>query len=155
MKKRKTYSLAELVAQCDPDAPVKGELRHWEQVPPVGLEQTVMEGQVDIREAILAFTEKLSGQYEVLQVILFGSRARCDYQPESDTDIAVILRGDSGDFVETKLAMAGLAFDVLLETGVLIQAFPIWEGEWERPDTYASPAILKNVAREGIIIWHT
>ena len=111
-----------------------------------------MEGQADIRETILVFTEKLSGQYEVLQVILFGSRARYDYQPESDADVAVILRGDSGDFVETKLAMAGIAFDVLVETGVLIQAFPIWEGEWERSDKYSSPAILENVAWEGIII---
>ena len=35
----------------------------------------------------------------------------------------------AGDFIATKLDMAGLAFDVLLETGLLMQAFPIWDGD--------------------------
>lgn len=153
MIERRPYELAELLAQCDLGAPVPEELRDWEQMAPVGLEQAVVEGQSDIRKAILVFTEKLRSQYDILQVILFGSRARGDYHPESDADVAMILRGDAGDFVETKLAMARHAFDVLVETGVMIQAFPVWQDEWAHPDKYSNPAILKNIAREGIIIW--
>lgn len=49
MKNRKSYSLTELVAQCDPDAPMPETLREWDQAAPVGLEQVVMGDQVDIR----------------------------------------------------------------------------------------------------------
>lgn len=129
------------------------ELQDWSQAPSVGLEQPVMDGQVDIRDAVLAFFEKLHSQYEVAQLILFGSRTRDDYQPDSDADVAVIIRGEPGDFVETKLSLTGLAYDVLLQTGVRIQPFPIWETEWSNPERYSNPYILQNIAREGIIIW--
>jgi antitoxin ChpS len=49
MKNRKSYSLTELVAQCDPDAPMPETFREWDQAAPVGLEQVVMGDQVDIR----------------------------------------------------------------------------------------------------------
>ncbi|KXS54833.1 MAG: DNA polymerase subunit beta [Marinobacter sp. T13-3] len=153
MAKRKQYKLDELVAQCDPEAPRPSELKAWEETASVGLEQEVMGDQVDIRQAILVFAEKLRGHYDASQLILFGSRARGDYHTESDADVAVILPGNPGDFVETKLAMADLAFDTLLEMGVLIQAFPVWESEWDHPASYSNSNILQNIAREGIIIW--
>jgi antitoxin ChpS len=153
MTKKESYTLDELVAQCDPEAPRPSELKAWEETTPVGLEQDVMGDQVDIRQAVLVFAEKLRGQYEATQLILFGSRARGDYHTESDADVAVILPGDPGDFLETKLHMAGLAFDALLETGVLIQAFPVWESEWKQPESYSNPTILRNITREGVIVW--
>lgn len=39
------------------------------------------------------FIARLSGQFEVTGAILFGSRARQTHQPESDADVAVLLRG--------------------------------------------------------------
>jgi len=80
---------------------------------------------------------------------LFGSRARGDYHAESDADVAVILQGPIGDFLETKLALADIAFDNLVETGVLVQALPVWESEWEQPVHYDSPALLQNILRDG------
>lgn len=35
---RPRYSLAELVAQCDPAAPPSAEARDWDEAPPVGRE---------------------------------------------------------------------------------------------------------------------
>ncbi len=67
--------------------------------------------------------------------------------------MAVILRGQPGDFVDTKLEMAGLAFDVLLDTGVLIQALPVWEREWANPKGYSNPELLENIVRDGIVLW--
>lgn len=151
MKNRKSYSLTELVAQCDPDAPMPEALREWDQAAAVGLEQVVMGDQVDIREAVLVFREKLANRFDAVQLILFGSRARGDYHEESDADVAVILSGQPEDFVETKLAMAGLAFDVLVETGVLIQALPVWECEQTSPTGYSNPELLQDIARGGIV----
>ena len=153
MAKTKTYAFSELVAQCDQNAPMPKALQDWDQMASVGLEQTVMAGQVNIREAVLAFSEKLADRYEATELILFGSRARGDYHPESDADVAVILRGQPEDFVDVKLAMAGLAFDVFIETGILIQALPVWESEWANPTGYSNPALLQNITREGVVLW--
>lgn len=153
MKDKKSYSLSDLVAQCDPSAPMPEALRDWEQAALVGLEQVVMGDQVNIREAVLLFRKKLADRFDVVQLILFGSRARGDYHDESDADVAVVLAGQSGDFVDTKLEMADLAFDVLLDTGVLIQALPVWEREWANPNSHSNPALLQNIAREGIVLW--
>jgi hypothetical protein len=48
--------------------------------------------------------------------------------------------------------MADIAFDVLLETGVLISPLPIWSDEWEHPENYSNPALLHNIERDGIRI---
>lgn len=152
--KKPRYKLSELIAQCDKNSPMLPEMVTWEQAESVGLEQDVMGDQLDIRKAVLTFGAKLrSQQYEMTQLVLFGSRARGDYHAESDADVAVFLRGAPGDFLETKLAMAGIAFDVLLKTEVLIQALPVWEADWRQPERYSNPALLKNVALDGVIIW--
>ncbi|MGC8119996.1 nucleotidyltransferase family protein [Marinobacter sp. VGCF2001] len=153
MTEKKTYHLNDLVAQCDPSAPMPEAVREWDQAFSVGLEQTVMGDQVDIREAVLVFGEKLAGRFDAVQLILFGSRARGDYHDESDADVAVVLAGQPGDFVDTKLEMAGLAFEVLLDTGVLIQALPVWEREWANPQGYSNPELLENIVRDGIVLW--
>lgn len=154
MTEKKTCHLDDLIAQCDPSAPMPEAVREWDQATSVGLEQTVMGDQVDIRNAVLVFREKLANKFDAIQLILFGSRARGDYHDESDADVAVILVGQPGDFVDTKLAMADLAFEVLTETGVLIQALPVWESEWCNPDNYSNPGLLHSVARDGIPLWH-
>jgi antitoxin ChpS len=153
MTDRKRYSLSDLVAQCDLSAPMPEAVRDWEQAEPVGLEQVVMGEQVDIGEAVLRFREKLADRFDIVQMILFGSRARGDYHNESDANVAVILAGQPGDFDETKMEMAGLAFDVLLDTGVLIQALPVWENEWGNPAGYSDSSLLQSIALEGVLLW--
>jgi hypothetical protein len=39
---------------------------------------------------------------------------------------------------------------VLLETGVHIQPLPLWEEEWEHPETFSNPRLIENIRREGI-----
>ena len=50
----------------------------------------------------------------------------------------------------TLSALSGLAFDVFLETGILIQPVPISSRSWTHPESFPRPSFLKNVAREGI-----
>jgi predicted nucleotidyltransferase len=105
-----------------------------------------------ILNALRLFAERITAKFDVLDLILFGSRARGDHDRGSDADVAVLLRGDHQRLLPTKLAMADEAFDVLLETGLHIQPLPIWEDQWADPDHYSNPRLLKNIAREGLRI---
>jgi predicted nucleotidyltransferase len=101
-------------------------------------------------QAARLFAQRISDEYDIAAVIVFGSHARQTPHPDSDMDVAVLLRGDHQRFLPTKLAMADVAFDVLLETGVNISPFPVWLDEWEHPETYSNPRLLKNIAAEGV-----
>ena len=111
---------------------------------------TIALADPDTERAARAFLAGVAMRYDLAGAILFGSRARGNHRPDSDADIAVLLHGSPGPFVATKMAMADIAYDVLLETGIRIQAFPIWEQEWEHPEAYSNPRLLDNIQREGI-----
>lgn len=104
----------------------------------------------EIEGAVQSFATKVEGHFDVTGMILFGSRARKTHRPDSDVDIAVLLRGQSGEFTSTKLALADIAYDVLLETGIRFQPLPIWEEEWKHPETYSNPQLLRSIERQGI-----
>ena len=112
--------------------------------------KSIADIDLDTANAARAFIDKVAGQYDLAGAILFGSRARKSHRPDSDADVAVLLHGRPGKFVATKLAMADLAYDVLLATGIRIQPLPIWEEEWKHPETYSNPRLLNNIEREGI-----
>lgn len=105
---------------------------------------------IHTEKAVRTFIAKVADRYDLAGIILFGSRARKSHRPDSDADVAVLLHGKPGKFVATKLAMADLAYDVLLETGIRIQPFPIWEVEWAHPEVYSNPQLLHTIEREGI-----
>lgn len=79
-------------------------------------------GSVDLAtaEAVRAFLARLEGRFEVRHAILYGSRARGDFRPDSDADMALVLAGPPADRMAATLVMADEAFDVLLATGIRI-----------------------------------
>jgi predicted nucleotidyltransferase len=93
--------------------------------------------------AVRVFLERAGDAFDLKGALLYGSRARHSHRPDSDADLAVLLRGPSRPFLDTKLALADIAFDVLLETGILIQLLPIWEDEWEHPERHSAPALIR------------
>lgn len=102
------------------------------------------------QQAVQRFVSLLADRYDLAEVIVYGSRARGTHGSTSDADVAVLLRGEEHRFLKTKLAMADVAFDVLVETGINISPLPVWLDEWEHPEEYANPALLRNIASEGI-----
>ncbi|MGE0873738.1 MAG: nucleotidyltransferase family protein [Burkholderiales bacterium] len=117
---------------------------------PTAVAGPTIEVDVDTQRAARAFLAQVTRRYDVERAILFGSRARRDHRPESDADIAVILRGHRQRFLDTKLELADIAFDVLLETGILIQPLPVWADEWAHPEQYRNPALLESIGRDGV-----
>ena len=107
----------------------------------------------ETERAARVFLKRLEGKYPIVDAILYGSRARGDHTSESDADIAVILKGERGerrDRTAASLDMAGLAFEVMMETGVMVQGLPLWETELARPETFTNPALINNILREGV-----
>ena len=103
-------------------------------------------------KATRAFATRVANEYPTERAILFGSRARGTAHDESDADVAVILKGAVGHFIQTKMAMIDIAYDILLDTGIRIQPLPVWEFEWAHPESYSNPHLLYNIAREGITL---
>ena len=101
-------------------------------------------------EAVRRFLALVSERYDVAGAILYGSRARGTHDHESDADVAVLLNGEHRRRLPVKLDMAGTAFDVMLDTGVLVSPYPIWVDEWDHPEDFSNPALLSNIGREGI-----
>ena len=73
-----------------------------------------------------AFLERVRMQFDVAEAILFGSRAHGDFLPDSDADIAVLLRGEPGKLVSTTLEMSDVAYDVLLDTVINVSPLSVW-----------------------------
>ena len=100
--------------------------------------------------AVRRFLDLLSDRYDVAHVIVFGSRARGTHRKDSDLDLAVLLRGDPQRFLDVKQIMADVAFDAMLESQILISPLPIWMCEWDHPEGYSNPDLLRRIAAEGI-----
>ena len=104
----------------------------------------------DTERAARVFMQRLEGKYPVFSAILFGSRARGTHTAESDADIAVILEGAKGNRYAIGGDMAGIAFDVMMETGVLVEALPLWADEINRPETFSNPGLILSIQRDGL-----
>jgi uncharacterized protein len=105
---------------------------------------------VDTAHATRAFIKRVEGRYPVRETILYGSRARNTHRADSDADLAVILSGPIGNRKAAAFDMAGIAFDVLLETGILVEALPLWEDELDHPERFSNPELIENIRREGL-----
>ncbi len=101
-------------------------------------------------DAVKRFLSRIADRYDMAGAVLYGSRARGTHRPDSDADVAVLLRGERQRLLPTTLAMADVAYDVLLETGINIAPLPIWTDEWENSETHSNPGLLRNIAREGV-----
>ncbi|WP_218569051.1 nucleotidyltransferase domain-containing protein [Pseudomonas sp. A-1] len=124
--------------------------RDWRTCPPFPLGQARGLLDRETEAAARRFLSLIADRYDIAGALLYGSRARGTHRPDSDADLAVILPGEHQHFLSAKLAMADVAFDVLLETGILISPLPIWLDEWKHPENYSNPALLHTIAAEGI-----
>ena len=99
--------------------------------------------------AIKAFSKQIGKLYgeKLIEIRLYGSRARGDHEKDSDVDLLVILK-DFSDFWEEFKKISEYASTISLEFDIVISAIPICESEWKARNT---PLIL-NARREGMAI---
>ncbi|PWR18488.1 nucleotidyltransferase domain-containing protein [Zavarzinia aquatilis] len=104
----------------------------------------------DTEVAVRRFLTRIASRYDVVGALLYGSRARGDHQPDSDADLALLLRGRHQRLLTTAIALGDVAYDILLETGINISPLPVWLDDWEQPQNAHNPALLNAIARDGI-----
>jgi predicted nucleotidyltransferase len=78
------------------------------------------------------------------RVVLFGSRARGDFRPDSDYDVAVFLHDYRYMWVELH-PLAEMTTDILEDSGEVISAKPCPAGAWRE-----RTAFMREVRRDGI-----
>jgi len=78
------------------------------------------------------------------RVVLYGSRARGDYRPDSDYDVAVFIK-DPGTLTEELDKLASLTTAILLDTGAVISAKPFLAGTYR-----ARTAFMHDLRKHGL-----
>ena len=96
------------------------------------------------------FLALVGERYPVREAYLFGSRARGTHRPDSDADVAVVLRGEKDDRGAAVLDMADVAFDVMMDLDVLVEATPLWEGEFDDAESGLTRYLVRDIRRDGI-----
>ena len=96
------------------------------------------------------FLAVIGTRYPVRDAYLFGSRARGTHRPDSDADIAVILRGETGNRGAAIIDMADVAFDIMMDYDILIEATPLWEDEFDDSESRSTLYLLRNIRRDGV-----
>ena len=108
-------------------------------------------GESDVARALDLFAASVHAAYadRLSGLFLFGSRARGDFEPFSDADVAVVLNDSDWALVSETRRLARLANEVLIETGVEIQAWPVSQAAWDDPAHHAETALIENMRRDA------
>jgi predicted nucleotidyltransferase len=103
-----------------------------------------------IETAIQSLKERLVKMYgHDVEVRVFGSVARNDYQEDSDIDILVVLPFQVNNAIEEQVF--DLAYDVELEHGLIIGTI-VYSKEFWYSVQAASMPLYKNIQREGLTV---
>jgi len=81
-------------------------------------------------------------------VYLFGSRARGDFSPFSDVDVAIVV-SDEIDISSETVPLSSAAYDVLLETGAEVQPWVFHETDWDHPERSFARSLIRSAKREA------
>jgi predicted nucleotidyltransferase len=98
------------------------------------------------RAALAELKSGLARQFKLVELRLFGSKARGDSNSESDIDVLIVL--EDCDW-ETRKAVSALCFETSLEYDVVIIPVVYTRAKRDSPFTRATPFYL-SVAREGV-----
>lgn len=93
------------------------------------------------------FKALLSKRVRVYRIILFGSRARGDADPQSDMDVAVILDGAADD--QARDAVSDCAWEAGFDQAIVVVPVVFGREEWENgPERYS--LLAQAVQAEGL-----
>ena len=98
-------------------------------------------------ELVRKFKSLVEQKLHVHEMIVFGSRARGDADPESDLDILLVV--EEPETNEVFEFVSGCGFDAGLEAGIVINSTVFSRDEWEHgPERFG--LLVLAIKKEGI-----
>ena len=101
----------------------------------------------EIKSVLLQCRNVIKSDYPNAQIILYGSQARGQAQPESDIDLLVLL--DEEIPAATKRHIHDLLYDIALTEDVVISSIIKSSRKWNLPINQATP-LYEIIQKEGI-----
>jgi len=101
------------------------------------------------RDILNKLKNLLQEKVKLHQVILFGSRARGDAEPDSDMDVLVVL--DEPRTREVREIVSDCAWEAGFDAGVVVVPIVVSRDHWENGHERAS-LLAKAVKEEGVPI---
>ena len=110
--------------------------------------------EAEVERALVDFAEAVKRHYgsRLVGLYLFGSRARGDYEPDSDADVAVVLGDDGWRYWDEKMQLSDLTYRPIIDWGVYVQAWPVPLSAWNDPEHYRNPSLVRAMRRDGKVI---
>ena len=101
--------------------------------------------------ALDEYLHRLRQEYgdQVVRVVLFGSRARGDAGPRSDTDLLVVVKTDAR---WTHRPIEQLGTEIALRYGLTLSELIIGPKRYQKLQRYRPP-FYKRIEAEGIDLW--
>lgn len=98
-------------------------------------------------EILHEFQRRISRRLKLHQMILFGSRARGDAEPDSDMDVLVILEGVLDDGADVYVSHC--AWEAGFEFGMVVSSVVFSRSEWKEGPERDS-LLAQAVRKEGV-----
>jgi predicted nucleotidyltransferase len=98
--------------------------------------------------ALKKLKDALVRDFRLVELRLFGSKARGDWSGESDIDVLIVLEDCDR---ETRKAVSHLCFGINIEYDVLLVPVLYSRAEYESDLTKVTP-FYQNVTKEGILV---
>jgi uncharacterized protein len=106
------------------------------------------------RDGLAAFINRLHQVYgaDLLRVILFGSKARGDFDDQSDIDVLVVVRVSDENYWQHWRRIIDMAWEVELAYSLVISCTIKNEHDYTRMCEHRS-LLARNIERDGIVLW--
>lgn len=81
-------------------------------------------------------------------IYLFGSHARGQQSADSDVDVAIVL-SEPFSYWDELLRLSDFAYEYMLSHGTDIDARPVSEAAWEKPEILTLPSLTRAMRRDA------
>ena len=106
------------------------------------------------RAALAALVDRLRQRYgdDLLRVVLFGSKARGDFDDESDLDVLIVVRMPDDNYWKHWNEIVDGTYDLELDYGVVFSFLIRDESDYARMRQW-NLLINRNIEQDGIDLW--